>query len=187
MVSLTSLWLPTLLSAVAVFVASSVIHLVLTYHQTDYRAVPDEDRVRDALGGFSIPPGDYSLPYAGSMEEMKYPEYLGKMQEGTVALMTVSENGPPQIGASLIQWFVSSLVIALFAGYVASRALEPGAHYLAVFRFVGCTAFVGYVAALWQGVIWFKRSWVSTAKSSLDGLIYALLTAGVFGWLWPQM
>jgi hypothetical protein len=30
------------------------------------------------------------------------------------------------------------------------------------------------------------RSWIRTLKSMFDGLIYALLTASVFGWLWPR-
>ena len=53
------------------------------------------------------------------------------------------------------------------------------------FRFVGCTAFIGYAVALWQNSIWFKRKWSTTAKNTFDGLVYALLTAGTFGWLWP--
>ena len=91
-----------------------------------------------------------------------------------------------RVGASLAQWFVYCVVIGIVAGYVAGRALEPNAEYLAVFRFVGTTAFVSYAAALWQSSIWFSRSWTSTAKSTFDGLVYAVLTAGTFGWLWPQ-
>jgi len=72
------------------------------------------------------------------------------------------------------------------AAYIAGRALEPGAHYLSVFRFAGATAFFGYAFALMQQSIWYKRAWGTTFKSTFDGLIYALLTAGTFGWLWPS-
>ena len=46
MVSISALWLPILLSAVIVFVASSIIHMVLPVHRGDYRKLPEEDRVR---------------------------------------------------------------------------------------------------------------------------------------------
>jgi hypothetical protein len=55
-----------------------------------------------------------------------------------------------------------------------------------VFRFAGTTAFIGYSVALWQMSIWYRRAWSTTIKATVDGLIYALLTAGVFGWLWPR-
>jgi hypothetical protein len=57
---------------------------------------------------------------------------------------------------------------------------------LRVFRFVGVTAFIGYTVALRQMSIWYRRAWSTTLKATVDGLIYALLTAGTFGWLWPR-
>ena len=73
-----------------------------------------------------------------------------------------------------------------FAAYVAGRALAPGTEYPRVFQLVGATAFVGYSLALLQTSIWYRRAWKLTIKSIFDGLIYALLTAGTFGWLWPH-
>jgi hypothetical protein len=78
------------------------------------------------------------------------------------------------------------VVVEIFAAYIAGRALSAGAPYLHVFRFAGATAFVGYSLALWQMSIWYRRAWSSTIKATVDGLIYALLTGGVFGWLWPR-
>lgn len=186
MVALTSLWAPILLGGVLVFVVSSIIHMVLPYHRSDFGALPAEDDVMEALRRFKIPPGDYLIPCAGTPDRMRSPEFQDKMKRGPVALMTMMESGPPQMGKPLAWWFVYSLVVGLFAAYVASRALPPGADYLQVFRFTGTVAFVGYTLALWQNVIWYKRSAAATAKSTLDGLIYALLTAGAFGWLWPR-
>ncbi len=186
MVPISSLWLPILLSAVIVFVASSVLHMVLPLHRSDLRQLPREDDVMQALRPFAIPPGDYSLPCPGSPEGLKDPAFQAKMKSGPVALMTVVPAGPPALGSSLALWFVYSIVIGVFAAYIAGRALAPGAHYLQVFRFAGCTAFVGYAMSLPQFSIWYKRSWATTFKSMLDGLIYALLTAGTFGWLWPR-
>ena len=185
-VSVLSLWLPILLSAVIVFAASSVIHMVLTYHRADFGKVPSEDAVMDALRKFSIPPGDYMMPHAGSPSAMKAPEFAEKINKGPVAVITVMPSGQMGIGTSLVQWFIYSIVVSVFAGYVAARALGPAANYLAVFRFVGTTAFVGYGLALWQNSIWYKRAWSTTIKSTIDSLVYGLLTAGTFGWLWPR-
>jgi len=185
MISVISLWLPILLSAVFVFVVSSIIHMLLKYHRNDFVKVPDEENVMEALRKFNIPAGNYSIPRAGSVKEMNSPEFKEKMTRGPVVMMTVLPSGPPAMGMSLLQWFVYSVIVGIFAGYIASRALGPGAYYLEVFRFVGCTAFAGYALALLQGSIWYKHKWCATLKSMFDGLVYALVTAGVFGWLWP--
>ena len=185
MVTIVSLWLPILLSAVLVFIVSSVIHMLLTYHKNDFGQVPSEDEVREALSKFSIPPGEYVMPYAGDTSAMKSPEYQEKLKQGPVAFFTVLPNGPMDMGKSLGLWFVYSVVVGIFAAYVTTRAVAPGAEYLSVFRFVGVTAFISYGVALWQNTIWYKRKWTTTLKSNFDALVYAACTAGVFGWLWP--
>ncbi len=185
MVSLLSLWLPILLSPVFVFAVSSFIHMVLQYHSKDFRKLPDEDGVMKALRPFALPPGEYVLPHAGSMKGLSAPDYLAKRDAGPVAMMMVAPSGPTGMARGLLLWFVYSLVVSGFAAYIAGRALEPGAHYLAVFRFVGTTAFIGYALALCQNSIWYRRAWSTTIKTAFDGLIYGLVTAGVFGWLWP--
>jgi hypothetical protein len=185
MVTILSLWLPILLSAVFVFVASSFIHMVLPYHRKDFGPVPKEDEIMESLRAFSIPPGDYVIPYAGSSKVMNSPEYKEKVTKGPGVFMTVVKSGPSSMVGSLVLWFLYSIIIGIFAAYIASRALAPGAEYLTVFRFTGCTAFIGYSLALLQNSIWYKRKWSSTLKSMFDGFIYALLTAGVFSWLWP--
>jgi hypothetical protein len=186
MVSLSALWLPILLSAVIVFFVSSLIHMMLPYHRKDFRGIPEEDQVMEALRKFKIPPGDYAMPCPGDPKHMKSPGFIEKMTKGPVALMTVLASGPPAMGMQLAWWFLYSVIVSIFAGYIAGRALEPGAHYLSVFRFAGCTAFVGYSLALWQNTIWYKRAVGTTLKSTFDGLVYGLLTAGTFGWLWPK-
>ena len=186
MVPIPSLWLPIVVAAILVFVVSSIIHMVLGYHKSDFKKVPAEDEVRGALGRFDIPPGEYVIPHAASTEEMRSEAYLEKTKQGPNVLLTVIPKGPPAMGASLVQWFLYSILVGVMAAYVAGRALEPGAHYLAVFRFAGAAAFLGYSLALLQHSIWYKRKWSTTLKSVFDGLVYALLTAGCFGWLWPS-
>jgi hypothetical protein len=186
-VPVMSLWMPILLSAVLVFVVSSIIHMFFGYHASDFKPMPGEDQVMEALRKLNVPPGDYALPRAGSMKAMSDPAYLEKYKKGPVGFITLFRSEAPSMGKELALWFVYSVVVGIFAAYVAGRALGPGAAYLAVHRFAGVTAFCGYSLALLQNSIWYKRSWSSTLKSMFDGLIYASVTGGVFGWLWPSM
>jgi hypothetical protein len=186
MTGLSALWLPIVLSAVIVFVVSSFIHMVLPWHKNDFPSMPKEDQFRDAVRPLAIPPGDYMVPRPSSMQELRSPAFMDKLKQGPVVMLTVLPNGYAGMGKNLVQWFVYSLVVSLFAAYIAGRALAPGTVYLQVFRFVGATAFIGYTLALWQMSIWYRRSWSLTIKATIDGLIYALLTAGTFGWLWPR-
>lgn len=186
MTGLSTLLIPILLSAVLVFLASSVIHMMTPWHKNDYPKVLNEDQLRDAIRPLAIPPGDYMVPRPSSTEEMRSPEFAEKCKQGPNLIMTVLPTGAFSMGKNLALWFVYCVVVGTFAAYVAGRALPPGATYLEVFRFVGCTAFIGYALALWQMTIWYHRSLGTTIRSTIDGLIYALLTAGVFGWRWPQ-
>jgi hypothetical protein len=184
MVSLTALWLPILLSAVLVFVASSIIHMALGWHASDWKRFPAEAAVLDALRPFNLAPGDYAGPRPKNMAETSSPEFRDKLAKGPRVNMTVM--GPStSMGRSLVLWFLYSLVVAAFAGYAASIVLGPGTPYLTVFRVTSTVAFAGYALALWPDWIWYSRSIGYTLKSTLDGLIYALLTGGAFGWLWP--
>ncbi len=185
MVPAMSLWLPIFLSVIVVFVASSIIHMVLRYHRSDYRRLPSEDAVMEALRAFKIPPGDYMMPCADSPSQMNDEAFIEKQKRGPVAIVTVMESGSLSMGASLAQWFVYSVVVGLFVAYITGRALLPGVEYRVVFQLASSIAFVGYSLALWPISIWYKRAWSTTAKSTFDGLIYGLLTGGVFGWLWP--
>jgi hypothetical protein len=116
---------------------------------------------------------------------MRDPAYAAKLAAGPAAFLTVWR-GTTAMGPQLAGWFVYSVVISIFAGYLAGAALPAGASYLDVFRFAGTTAFVGYAMALPQNSIWWKRGWGFTVRSMIDGLLYGCLTAGAFGWLWPR-
>ena len=186
MVSLAALWLPILLSAVFVFIASSIVHMVLAYHNRDYVKLPNEDAVRAAIQSGNPAPRQYIIPYCAEMKDMGTPEMLQKMKEGPVAVLNIKPLGAISMGPSLAQWFVFGLVISLATAYVAGHSLAPGSDYLHVFRIVGTVAWLGYAAGQIPGAIWMGKPWSVASKEVLDGLIYGLVTAGTFGWLWPR-
>jgi hypothetical protein len=185
MTALSQLWLPILVSAIAIFIVSSIIHMGPFWHRSDYPAMRDQDRVMDALRPYQVQPGDYMVPRASSGAEMRSPEFMEKYNKGPVLILTVIPSGPWSIAKNMSQWFGYILLVSIFSGYVAGAAVAPGADYLRVFRFAGVAAFLSYAVALPQLSIWYHRSWSLTLKSGFDGLIYALITAGVFGTLWP--
>ena len=186
MVSLASLWLPIVLSAVIVFLAGAVIHMAPLWHKSDYPRMPREEDAMNALRPLAIPPGDYFIPRASGMQDMRTAEFKEKMARGPVAVLTVMPNGMIPMNLRLAQWFVFLIVVSLFAAYIAGRTLPVGTPYPRVFQIVSATAFIGYSLALCELSIWYRRSWSLALKSALDGLIYGLLTGGVFGWLWPR-
>jgi len=185
MVSILALWLPILAAGVIVFIASSILHMALPYHRTDYGRIQNEDDVMAAMRKAGVQPGDYMMPHCTSHNDLKNPAILEKFKKGPVAAMTVMPSGTPTMSGQLVQWFFYCVLVSILAAYIAGRALQPGAHYLSVFRFAGATAFFAYSIGLWQDSIWYQKKWSTTLKNTFDGLIYGLLTGGTFGWLWP--
>src|SRR5262245_11327478 len=185
MVSLTALWLPILLAAVIVFIASSIIHMVLPYHRSNYKKLPDEDNIRTLLRAANLTPGLYHTPYC-THKEMNSPETKAKFAEGPVALMTVFPSGSVNMGKFLGQWFAFLLVVGIFVAYIAGHTVAPGSPLRMVVRIVGASAFLAYGIGIMSNGIWKGQPWSVVAKEVFDGLIYSALTAGTFGWLWPQ-
>jgi hypothetical protein len=184
-VPLTALWLPILLSAVIVFVASSIMHMLLPYHRTDYQRLPDEDKALVALRATGLKRGLYVFPFC-THKEMKSPAMVEKYKQGPVGMMTIFPSGPPVMPKFLGLWFVYCLIIGFFVAYLTGRTVAPGAPYLAVHRVAGCAAFMAYGLGHISNGIWKGQPWSVTLKEVFDGLIYGLLTGGTFGWLWPR-
>jgi hypothetical protein len=185
MVSVLSLLLPIGLSAVLVFIASSLIHMVIGWHKNDLKKVPNEDAVMSALRPFNLPVGNYGLPKPDSMKAMNSPEFQAKYKAGPVAFLTI-RSSDFSMGATMVQWFIYSIVVSVFAGYIAGVAFGPGTEYLRIFQVAGCVAFTGYGLAQAHESIWWGRSWGWTLRNMADSLLYGLLTGGTFGWLWPK-
>jgi hypothetical protein len=161
--------------------------MVLKYHSNDFTRLPQQDQVMDAMRAFNLPPGDYIAPHAATTAERNTPEFMERMNRGPVFAMTVFAPGAWKMGGRLVQWFLYSVLVSLFAAYVAGRTLSPGTEYLQVMRIAGTVAFTGYALAHLPASIWYDRKWSTTIKNVVDGLLYGLLTGGTFGWLWPAM
>jgi hypothetical protein len=185
MVSLTELWLPILLSGVFVFIASTLLHMVIPIHKGDFKKLPGEDAVLEAMRSKGIKPGTYMFPCAASMKDMGSPEMIEKCKRGPVGFMTVVPSGAPGMGKNLVQWFVFCLLVALFVAYIAMLGLERGDEYMTVFRLTGTAGILGFAMGAFPESIWKGQSWGITAKFVFDGVVYGLVTAGTFGWLWP--
>lgn len=186
MVEWPDLWLPILLSAVFVFLVSSVIHMVIPIHKGDFKKLPDEVAVLTALRQQRIPPGSYMFPMCESMKEMSSPEMLEKYKQGPVGHMIVRPTGPPAMGAALLQWFLYSLLIGAFVAYTASIGLDQKATFMTVFRMTSAVAILGYALGTISESIWKAQSWSVAAKFVFDGTLYGLTTGATFAWLWPS-
>ncbi len=183
MVSTASLWLPILLSAVGVFIASSLIHMVLKWHNSDYLKLPTEDSVRAALG--KATPGQYVLPHCVDMKEMQSPDMQRKFADGPVGFVVIRPSGRPKMGAQLGKWFALNLVVAAIAAHLAVITVPVGA-YGQAFHLVAVVTFLAYAAGSVSDGIWFGRPWSAVGKDVLDALIFALVSGTVFVWLWPR-
>ncbi len=185
MVSLIQLWLPIVLSAVFVFIASSILHMVLRFwHTPDYRVFRNEDEVREVVRNGISGPGMYQLP-ACTPESMKQPATQEKLREGPNALVVVRPSGMTNMGFYLGQWFAFCILVPLFCALLSMHVLAPGTAFARVFHLIGPAALMGFAFGALPNAIWWGHPWGSTLKYVIDGVIYALITAATFAWLWP--
>jgi hypothetical protein len=183
MIPLTSLWLPILLSAVFVFIASNIMWMALPFwHRADYGKLPDDKPLLDSLS--SVKSGQYMAP-CGDWGKLT-PEEREAQMARPMAFILVRNPARFSFGATLGKYFLFLLFVSALVAYIPAVALEPGTHYLEVFRVVGTAAILVYAFSGISDSIWYGKPWSVTAKVVVDGIIYGLLTAGTFGWLWPR-
>lgn len=180
-----SLWLPVVVSAVAVWLVSAILHMVLKYHRADYKQLSDEESVAPALRKAAPAPGVYSMPYCVDPAQMKDPAVLKRYEEGPVALLTVMRNGPPAMGKYLGLWFLFCFLVSFVTAYVARHTLSSGSDLLEVLRITGTVAFIGYGFGYFQDSIWKGIPWANSLRALIDAAVYAVVTGLVFRFLWP--
>ena len=183
MVSLSTLWLPILVSAVFVFIAANILWMALPFwHRPDYKKLPDESAVLAGLesaasGQYMAPAIDWSKATA---------DERAAFQKGPMALLLVRNPNSFSMGKALTLYFLYGLVISILVAYITGAMLGPGAHYLHVFRIAGTASILAYAFRGVDDSVWYGKPWIVTFKELIDGVIFGLLTAGTFGWLWPR-
>lgn len=183
---IAELWIPIVVSAVLIFIASSLVHMVFKWHNSEYHKLSNEDAVRAALRAGNPQPAQYAVPHCADMKDLATPEMQQKFVEGPIAWITVRPSGPPKMGGALGAWFVYLLFINLIAAYVAQRSLQEPATFNQVARVVGSISLLAYAGGSVQMGIWMGKPWSSVMKDILDAVIYAVIAGAVFGWLWPR-
>ena len=186
MPTLPSLWIPILASAVLVFIVSSLIHMLLKWHNSDYQALTNEEEVRAAIRKGTPAPGQYVMPHCPGMKEMASPEAQKRFAEGPIAMLWIKANGLPSMGAPLAGWFLFNLVLSFCIAYLLSRTLATDTPGLQVFRVAATIAFLVHAGGAFPGAIWMGKPWRAAAKEVVDGLLYGLATGAAFACLWPR-
>ncbi|MGB0496200.1 MAG: hypothetical protein ACPGJI_07580 [Kangiellaceae bacterium] len=182
--TILSLWLPILVSAIGVFIVSSIIHMVLGYHRNNFQKLPNEEEFLVEVGKLEIEPGEYMYPFCSGPKDMQSEGYMDKLNKGPVGMMTAMPKGPFPMGKNLLNWFIYSLIVGAFSAYIALQSLSADSSFNTVMHTVTIAAFAGYALALIQNSVWYNRAWRVTAKFMFDGLVYSLTTGAVFSWLW---
>lgn len=182
---LTQLWLPIVVSGVAVFILSALAWTVLPHHKNDWQGLPNADAVQLAMRANAPTPGQYALPWARDPKMLQDPAMKERMDKGPRAYITVVPNGMPAMGPMMVKALIFNVIVSFLVAYVAWHALGAGAPYLSVFRLVGATSMMSYILASVPDSIWFGRPWRNFGMQAIDGVVYGLFTAGIFGSLWP--
>lgn len=186
MVAWSALVLPIVVASALVFVASSIIHMALQLHAPDYKKLSNEDEVRAALRRGAPAPAQYTVPHCANGKEAQSDAMKKKFAEGPLAVIYVGKTGEIQIGPFLGKWIAYTLALGVVCAYLARATLNEGAAYLSVFQVVACAAWLGYAWQSPSDSIWKHKPWSVTFRGMFDGLVYAMLTAGAFAWLWPR-
>jgi hypothetical protein len=185
MTTIAELWLPILVSSVLVFIASSIIWMALPIHKKDYNELPNEAGVMAAMKTQNVKPGIYVYPWAQCAKSPD-PAAIERAKTGPWGQVLVAPRAPT-MGWTLGLWFLHIVVLSVFIAYVAGISLPRGAEYLKVFQVAGAAAFLGYVGGLLPRFIWEGKPWSILPGAMFDAVVYTLLTAGAFGWLWPVL
>jgi hypothetical protein len=177
---LLSLWLPILLAGVALFFASFLSWMVVQLHQGDWKKLAKEDQIMQAVRDSEVPIGSFLFPGCGSGEEMKSPEYAQKRETGPCGTLTID----PQVnrGRNLALTVLYFLVVNFCLRALATLALQPGAGFMPVFRFVSTAGLLTYLAAMVQHAIWFHNRIVGHV---IESIAYAAISGAIFAALWP--
>lgn len=183
-VTLIDLWLPIVVTAVVVFFASFLTHMVLKHHKSDWDKLPDEDGFMAGLRASGAKPGSYMFPHCDDHKKMNEPETKKKLEAGPIGTIIIWPGGV-NMGANLVKTFIALLIIAVFVAYLATTALPRGSEFITVFRFAATAGVMSHCLGFICHAIWYQQKQSAFINDLLDGIAYGLLTGVIFGLLWP--
>jgi hypothetical protein len=180
-----TLWLPCVVSAVVVFIASALAHMVLRHHRADYRGLPNEDAIVEPMRKAGLAPGLYMHPHCPDPGKMKDPAVQARYASGPVAVISVLPSGPPNMAKHLGLWLGYCLLVSFLAAYIARNTLSLQADGLKIMQITGAVAWTGYALGDLQDMIWKGQPVGNTVRGMIDATVYGILTGVVFRLLWP--
>jgi hypothetical protein len=161
-VSLAQLWLPILIATVCVFFTSSIIWMLLPYHKPDIKFIPNETEFDEA------------------MAKLKARWKSGPW--GTINVM----GQQPNFAINLLKTFIAYGLITTMVAYIAGMSVGPGAEYMHVFRAVATAGVLGHCMGGLANAFFMGTPTRFIFTSFIDGVIFALITAGVIASMWPD-
>ena len=180
------LWIPILLASFFCFIASAIVWMAGPHHKKEWKGAPNEDAIQDVLRKADAQPGGYMFPFGDRSDKSQFAAAMKKWAEGPSGVLFIFPKGQMNMGKMMGQQFAFFLAVNFMLAYVGHHSNLDGQPYLRVFQVIGAIAFMTYWLGSAPESIWFGRPWKSYLLQGVDGLLYALITAGTFGWLWPR-
>lgn len=188
---LLPLWLPILLSSVAVWFVSIIASMALPHNRQDWIALPNppgEDGFMDYLRKSDIKPGNYLFPDFRSSEAMKSAKVEKALNEGPVGHLSVWRT-PLTMGDKLVGTFIVYLVVSILIAYLSLVAIQPvasPASFAKVFQITATAGVLAYGFSFIPSALWWGSYTRTIIANTVDGVVYGVMTGAIFAWLWPR-
>ena len=183
---LAGLWIPIVVSALAVLGASCVVHVFIAQRLRNWKTLPEEDATVEHLQKSGTAPGFYVFPRRYSRASNGSEEaYVHRMESGPWGSVNVRAR-QPSMGRSLVQSLTFCLVTSVFVAYLGTLALSPGDDFSRVFQVIGTAGILAYAFGGIPNAIWLGMDFRSAVLDVVDGTLCGLITGAVFGMLWPN-
>ena len=185
MALLIPLWLPILLSAVAIWFISAIVWMALPHHKQDFVGLADEDGFMDYIRRSGIKPGNYVFPDFRGREAMKSEKMQKALSEGPVGHLSVWQM-PVTMGGKMVATFIVYLAVSTLIAYLTRVALPGPAEFAKVFQIAGTAGILAYSFSFIPNALWFGAYKRTIIASFIDGIVFGLITGAIFAWRGPE-